>query len=482
MVVANVTAHNRSDEDEHIWKQRYRELEQMYESSQRQVRETVETIESAYEEKFRRIEQMVERQREIKQDSKESSGKIAESSLLQIPVPKFDFKASLPPVLSGAKEGHKINEIDVHQENETASDETDQSESDEEIRALEAAKAKLLLRPSVPIPQEEPKQLHVVHKATEKPLISPKKLILNTFKTRLKQLGIDTRTKAISKEDLNAASVVLAERRDISKKKNRGFFITRNQLMTKVDQLAKSRMNEEAPKPRARRKTDEQPIIKKREAPSQPVPKIRSTFQVPERHPVIDILPSKLKLANEDRLSVPKPTDIASNLFKTRSVPEVKLTSDDVITVQAEINPLAESLSRSPIPSIRTSPRPSLTDHDRHLERLLDTPVKRLSSAPSPPDVITAVEVASGRPAIDANDSDLSDILEAVPLQPKPIPKKRVLFNLDRDSVGGGMGEKVDSVMNLTKQMGPTLSSTVIHVSKADEDSDWNISSFDEEK
>lgn len=478
--VINVTA-ERNEENENIWKKRYRELEQMYENSQRQVRETVETIESAYEEKFRRIEQMVERQKETTaNEAKQDQTKrvINDSSLLQIPVPIIDLKSSLPPALSRTTFEYKVNEVEA-QQNSTP-DETDQSESDEEIRALEAAKAKLLSRSNVSAPAMEESKEKPIVSSLEKPLLSPKKLILNTFKTRLKQLGIDTKTKAISKEDLNAATETLAERRDASKRQNRGFFITRNQLMTKVDQLARSRLGE-APKPRTlRSKTVDQPIVRKRETPSQPVPKLRSTLQVSGNNPVIDILPSKLKLVNEDRPAVPKPRETTSNLFKTRTgssllvAPEIKLTSDDVITVHAEINPLAETLSRSPVPSARTSPRPSVSDHDRHVERLLDTPIKRLSTSP---DVIT---VESSRRAIE-NDSDLSDILEAVPLQPKPIPKKRVLFNLDRDNAGGAV-EKAESTLNVTKEIGPKLSSTVIQVSKAEEDSDWNISSFDDEK
>lgn len=478
--VINVTA-ERNDDNENIWKKRYRELEQMYENSQRQVRETVETIESAYEEKFRRIEQMVERQKEataneVKPD--QTKRVINDSSLLQIPVPIIDLKSSLPPALSRTTFEYKVNEVEAQQD--STPDETDQSESDEEIRALEAAKAKLLSRSNVSAPTMEESKEKPIVSILEKPLVSPKKLILNTFKTRLKQLGIDTKTKAISKEDFNAATETLAERRDVSKRQNRGFFITRNQLMTKVDQVARSRLGE-APKPRTlRSKTVDQPIVRKRETPSQPVPKLRSTFQVSENNPVIDILPSKLKLGNEDRPTVPKPRETTSNLFKTRTgssllvAPEIKLTSDDVITVHAEINPLAETLSRSPVPSARTSPRPSVSDHDRHVERLLDTPIKRLSTSP---DVIT---VESSRRAIE-NDSDLSDILEAVPLQPKPIPKKRVLFNLDRDNAGGAV-QMAESTLNVTKEIGPKLSSTVIQVSKAEEDSDWNISSFDDEK
>ncbi|XP_062554278.1 cilium assembly protein DZIP1L isoform X2 [Armigeres subalbatus] len=462
-----------SGDDEHIWRKRYRELEEMYENSQRQVRETVHTIESAYEEKFRRIEQMMalqskEATQALTQDSENvavaSSKMSSDNFLLQVPVPKIDFKVSYPTTQTKAKDEFEMNDIVSH---EDIASNDDQSESDEEIRALEATKTKIFEQTIA-----APPVVNLKDNVSEKPLISPKRQILNTFKTRLKQLGIDSKTKAISKEDLNAATESLAKRRDVNKKRNRGFFITRNQLLTKVDEIAKTRMGV-APKVRTFHKSNDQPVIKKQEKQPQPIPKLRSTFNISEKHPVIDLLPSKLKLAVESPIK-PDQSSPASNLFKIKSVssrhsvPDVKLISDDVITVQADINPIAEALSRSPVIS-DTIPH-HMSEYDQHLERLLDTPTKRPST---PPDVIT-VAGRSDRPVME-NDSDLSDILEIVPQQPKPIPKKRVLFNLERDS-----GEEVRKTE--PSQIGPTLSSTVIRVSRVEEDSDWNISSFDEEK
>ncbi|KAL1375481.1 hypothetical protein pipiens_004660 [Culex pipiens pipiens] len=413
--------HVHYEEDDRIWKQRYHELERMYENSQRQVRETVQNVEAVYEDKFKQLERRMER--------KEAAVEIRREERI---------------VLAPPEQEHQVeSEIDeAIEEHGSASEEAVQTESDDEIRALEAAKARFLAKIAVEPP---PEVSHEVPQKPERKLISPKKQIMNTFKTRLKSLGIDPKAKSLPKDDLNSAAEAMAERRDVNRKKNRGFFITRNQLLAKVDQIAKGKIGESSKHPS---KSEDLPVIKKKESAPQPVPKFRSSLQTPS-----EILP--------DRPNTLKTTTSNANLFKIKSVgpnsnflsvPEVKHANnnDEILTVQAEINALP--------PSLRTSPRASFSDYERHLERLLDTPIKQVGT---PPDLIT---VESRK---EADQSDSSDLMAA-----KPVPRKRVLFNLDKQSSGAP-----DAL-----PIGPTLSSTVIHVSKADEESDWNISSFEDEK
>ncbi|XP_039433792.1 cilium assembly protein DZIP1L [Culex pipiens pallens] len=414
--------HVHDEEDDRIWKQRYHELERMYENSQRQVRETVQNVEAVYEDKFKQLERRMERKEAAVETRREES------------------KVLLPPPEQEQQVESEIDE--AIEEHGSASEEPAQTESDDEIRALEAAKARFLAKIAVEPP---PEVSHEVPQKPERKLISPKKQIMNTFKTRLKSLGIDPKAKSLPKDDLNTVAEAMAERRDVNRKKNRGFFITRNQLLAKVDQIAKGKIGESS---KQLSKSEDLPVIKKKESAPQPVPKFRSSLQTPS-----EILP--------DRPNALKTTTSNANLFKIKSVgpnsnflsvPEVKHanSNDEILTVQAEINALP--------PSLRTSPRASFSEYERHLERLLDTPIKQVGT---PPDLITV----EGRK--EADQSDSSDLNAA-----KPVPRKRVLFNLDKQ--GSGTTDAVP--------IGPTLSSTVIHVSKADEESDWNISSFEDEK
>ncbi|XP_058825721.1 cilium assembly protein DZIP1L-like [Topomyia yanbarensis] len=447
-----------------IWKERYHELERMYQNSQKQVRETVENVELVYEDKIKQFERMME-QRALAVKKADASTNTLEQRSIELNVVEKDEEPLSSAILSEQTiipktEAEEALCIDEAIESNISSEETEEIESDEEIRTLETARRELLAREDAS-PTE--KNLEKCNKL-EKPPISPKKIIMSTFKSRLKGLGIDSKTRLLPKEDLNLASVVLAERRDANKKKNRNFFIMRNQLVAKVDQLARSKMGETI-KQTSNLSTGNQPIESgKRESIALPVrPNIKSRSPLPSstRKPSIEILPSKLKLTTADRLTVSSGS--TANPFKVKpvltssslvTVPEIKLTNDDVITVQAEINPIPDILPSSPVPLLRSTRKP---EYERHLERLLETPVKRVRT---PPESIITQEHKHER-----DDSDLSILLDAVPLQTKPpVPKKRVLFNLE---------SKASNDTNLAT--GPSLS-------KAEDESDWNISSFEDEK
>ncbi|XP_055550633.1 cilium assembly protein DZIP1L [Wyeomyia smithii] len=453
-----------------VWKDRYHEMEKMYRDSQRQVSETVQNIESAYARRFKQFEEMMQKH--------EAAVKLTKDEMLpKIMVVEDKAQATVederltPPLepsvlVVEAHEDKEESDVDEVRELGSLSDETKDSESDEELKLLEEAKAKYLTKEKEKLivqQKESPKQ-------QEKALISPKKQIINTFKSRLKGLGIDSRTKLLPTEDLRSAAIILAERRDANKKKNRSFFITRNQLSTKVDQIAKSKIIG------PQQKHDDVPVIKKRETPhptTQAITKTRSPLSKTGRKSSVDILPSKIKIPANDFLAPPAPN---TNLFKAKFIPvttssapsidqpQVQLTSDDLITVQAEINQIPSPALRetnSPKPTARSSvPRPSASEYDQHLQRLLETPIKRVTNPP--PDHKQAAQLEG---------SDLSDFLETSPQLPKPIPKKRVIFNLE------GREQGLPSPV-----AGPAMSSTVIKVSRAEEESDWNISSFEDEK
>ncbi|XP_055642048.1 cilium assembly protein DZIP1L isoform X2 [Toxorhynchites rutilus septentrionalis] len=470
-----VTIERNTEQDDNIWKRRYHELELMYENSQRQVRETIENIESAYGEKLKQFERLMDRKEETAPVSVASAPKVA-PRLPHKPTEKLPIKALVDnlekqiPVRNVSKSSVvESNESDVDediQQHDSPSEEDEQTESDEEIRSLEAARAKLLARINVVSPPVvAAQQGDIPAKAPKKPLNSPRRQILNTFKHRLKALGIDPKANTLPKDDLDAATEALAERRDTNKKKHKSFFITRKQLAATVDQITKGKMGE----PRfAKPKVDEK---------TKPVPTLRLSYQASDRKSSLDLLPSRMKLASSlgERQIDQKQPAMKSNIFKAKStsaasssaipaLPEVTLTSDDIITVQAEIHTVTEVKATSPV----------LSDHAQTLERLLETPVKRVGT---PPDVIASAE----RGLKETNESDISDILEAVPLQPKPIPKKRVLFNLNNSESTEKERYEVPT-SSADKPFGPTLSSTAIEVSKVDEESDWNISSFEEEK
>ncbi|XP_055606752.1 cilium assembly protein DZIP1L [Uranotaenia lowii] len=467
-------------ESENIWKLRYHELEQMYENSQRQVKETVESIESVYEEKFKQFERKLAQQEAVAKRERDQTAQAVERILIENKTSQnvgHSTTKNVEPIrktpIVQIQPDHDDSDEGSHVESQRESSPSEHSESDDEIRALEKTKAKYLVTEAKDkLPKVE--KLPISEVSIEKPVILPKQQILNTFKSRLKSLGIDSKTKSLPKEEFNAAAEALAGRRDANRKKNRNFFLTRNQILAKVDRIAKTKMGESVKnKPDQKRTTENAPIIKSKDSAAlQPVPKLRTTFQVTEQKSPIEILPSKTKIS-----TAPKPRQTTTNIFKTKSAAsfqELRETNDDIITVQAEINPKAEILERSANVPRKASPQPTRTDYENHLDRLLETPVKRITP---PPDII---EVATSDDQ-KRNDSDLSDILDTVPLKPKPIPKKRVLFDLDRGA--GSNADQLGNKSSAIKEVTPILSTpTEAHSLRADEESDWNISSFDEDK
>ena len=185
------------------------------------------------------------------------------------------------------------------------------------------------------------------------------------------------------------------------------------------------------------------PVIKKRSA-SLTIPTIKS--------PLPELLPSKMTVNTEE--------------FVRTSTPIVEMNDDHIIIAQPiepihEIHPKRHSLTK--ITEIEPKPLTKVNEIESKLERLLETPVKTIDSNTS----LAASSLDLRKYANSDDISDISEILDFVPIQPKPVPKKRVLFNLDEI--------KNDNIVN--------VSSHAHHKEKShNDDSDLDISSFDDEK
>ncbi|XP_058451983.1 cilium assembly protein DZIP1L isoform X2 [Malaya genurostris] len=438
---------------DNIWKQRFHELERMYQKSQQQVRETVENIELVYEEKIKQFEMMIQQSSssvkkvESSTNTSNQCQKIANPSEnnIHVVLPEPSNSDTLVSFSEKSEEGEIVG-VTESKSNNTYLEE---SVSDEEIRELESSNKVLLSEVLSP---------HAINSNNinkhQKAPVSPKKLILSIFKSRLKGIGIDSKCKLLLKEDLDAASFALAERRDANKKKNRNYFVVRNQLVAKVDQLARNKI-ENSMEPFSKVNSAKHPTDNEKREPFGPIVKSNTkTRSNVTRKSFIEILPNRLKFIPDQQLAFGPSSP--TNPFKVKSVhdssmlaeaPEVKLIGEDIITVQAEINTAPDTFDNS-------------LEYERNLERLLETPVKRIQT---PPKIVVAQEYKHEQAESEQN--NISSLL-----QPRPVPKKRVFFNLESQASNGP---------NLVVQ---PLSSTVIEVHKPEEDSDWNISSFEDEK
>ncbi|XP_049535102.1 cilium assembly protein DZIP1L [Anopheles darlingi] len=336
-----------------------------------------------------------------------------------------------------------------------------------------------------------PRMENFISKADLQSFLEEQKQLYEIWKTSERQsidrqieaaIGVDPKSKQLSGDGLNAACEALVQRRDTQKKKHKNFFVTRNQLIAKVDQMARLKMTENPSAP-----ATEKLIVKKRENVARKMPKPTSPPPLATRmtrySPVLELLPSKQQLQVPTDKTATSTTDM--NVFKSKSAittspasarPLIKLSGDDVITVHAEITPVAaaEVSPHSPVPLKRGS----ISTHDQHVERLLDTPIKTLSAMA----LSTSKEPHPTATSLEQNNSDISEILETVPFHPKPMPKKRVLFNLDRSDGlvdAGTSSNKPQPIIQKGKRTEQLVSS---QNAKVEEDSDWNISSFDEEK
>lgn len=470
--------------DEGVWKERYHELENMYEASQKQARDTMVSFEIAYTQKIEQLEHLLSKTREV-QETKSPVVNVVTSHLKKsihlntVTLPEITIEGAKD---RGVDETLSATTVPKLADFQTDSSGSESTESDEELRLLEAAKANRFNANSVnridAIAKDHGHPVIVPPPAVASAtvlslLVSPKKQIMNQFRARLKAIGVDPKSKQLSGDGLNAACEALVQRRDAQKKKHKNFFITRNQLIAKVDQMARLKITENPSPPAA-----EKLPVKKRENVVPNMPKPSSPPPLATRmtrySPVLELLPSKQQLP-QDKASNQLPD---MNVFKSKSAittspansrPLIKLSGDDVITVHAEITPVAAAdvSPHSPIPLKRGS----ISSHDQHIERLLDTPIKTLSTMA----LSTSKKQSATEAGLEGNNSDISEILETVT---KPMPKKRVLFNLDRPDVLAS-SNKPQPIIQKGKRTEQLVSSQNV---KVDEDSDWNISSFDEEK
>ncbi|XP_050086774.1 cilium assembly protein DZIP1L [Anopheles aquasalis] len=480
--------------DEGVWKERYHELENMYEASQKQARDTMVSFEMAYTQKIEQLENLLSTTREP-EERKSPVVNVVTSHVKKsihlntVTLPEITIEGAKDRV---ADESLSTATVPKHADHlQTDSSGSDSIESDEELRLLEAAKAsRLNAHPLNRVdaiakdhgnPLKAP-QPAVVSATVLSLLVSPKKQIMNQFRARLKAIGVDPKSKQLSGDGLNAACEALVQRRDAQKKKHKNFFITRNQLIAKVDQMARLKLGENPSVPPSDKLNvkKRENVVPKMHKPSSPPP---LATRMTRYSPVLELLPSKQQLQVPPDKAANQPTDM--NVFKSKSAittspasgrPVIKLSGDDVITVHAEITPVvaAEVSPHSPIPLKRGS----ISSHDQHVERLLDTPIKTLSTIA----LSTSKKLHASEADLEGNNSDISEILETVPFHPKPMPKKRVLFNLDRADVIADAGASSNKPQPITQKGKRTEQLVSSQNAKVDEDSDWNISSFDEEK
>ncbi|XP_058061218.1 cilium assembly protein DZIP1L [Anopheles bellator] len=461
--------------DESVWKERYQELEKMYEGSQKQARETMVTFEEAYTQKMEQLEKLLLKTHETDEGGKGvplirtknvTSNQGQSATLKLVTLPEITIEGAVGPA--------GIENFDhTEKDKRSYSSETETTESDTEVVPFESSKDLHITKhpnDTADATHQEPQNALTQSYTAKTLLLSPKKQILNQFRSRLKAIGIDPKAKQLTVDGFNVAGEALAQQRDVQKKKHKHFFITRNQLLSKVEQLARAKVGENSTPVTNAPPSKVQPnVIPKA---SKPTTRVRSS-------PTVELLPLKQNLQTSETTGNLS-TDMS--MFRTKSSittsvptarPLIKLAGDDVITVHAEITPVTVSrpAPHSPVPPKRSS----ISTSDQHVERLLDTPIKTLN---------TLALTATNRHDAVEKTSDISEILETVPFQPKPIPKKRVLFNLDRVDGTAAVGSSISK-----EQPAKPKSDHLIALSegpqqraKVDDDSDWNISSFDDDK
>ncbi|XP_041788792.1 zinc finger protein DZIP1L [Anopheles merus] len=490
------------DESGGIWKERYRELEKIYETSQRQAQEAIVSFEKVYTQKVEQLEKLLREARAIERKEIQNDSSTGHTDL-GTPHSLTHLKTvTLPTVVI---ESVSVVEDPVQQKEEytkhnmqTISSESEQAESDKEhetntnIETLKthhqlAAKSSPLVETSQK-PSQVTESKPQAQPSSQALLISPKKQILTQFRARLKAIGVDPRSKLLFGENLNAACKALADRRDVQRQKHGHFFVTRNQLLSRVEQLARVKIGDGAQtKESGQMKTaHDKPIVMGREKhfPSARGPVIKPRLKTSS---AMELLPSKQKLHLPDTGAVQHHADM--NVFKSKAIftggssapphrPTIKLTDDDIITVHADVTAMSgqEDLTITPNPSKRAS----ISSYDQQVERLLHTPIKTIHPAAKTPD---RVQDSTVEETIPSSNNETIDSVSTL----KPIPKKRVLFNLDKEDYTRTLGT---SVVVSAGQPGPVAEEyarshqkpNAHTVSKVDDESDWNISSFDEDK
>ncbi|KAL7035406.1 hypothetical protein ACKWTF_008350 [Chironomus riparius] len=231
-------------ENENLWKTRFKELEKMYELNQLQMTQSMKDIEKAYAEKLNKLEISM---KQLK-DENNKGNKVTVQ-----PVSKIVEKEVVPRVV-------------IRKSVETS------SSSDDEI--VDAPKPIKLVRPAIDIlpkniPQLPPKlstysdqKFSIREKTKNKTFSAQKWFKKRSHKSQQhpKEVTVKDRHKAEKmmnerlkefnieqKEQLNAnkadeIEVELANRREIQKKTYPHFFITRKKIKQRVEELFKSRI------------------------------------------------------------------------------------------------------------------------------------------------------------------------------------------------------------------------------------------------
>uniref|UniRef100_A0A182PYI7 GINS complex subunit 4 n=1 Tax=Anopheles epiroticus TaxID=199890 RepID=A0A182PYI7_9DIPT len=463
-------------DDSNIWKDRYHELEKIYQNSQRQCQESVASLENVYAQKMKQLEQLF--QKSIVQERKESQHDSNTTSKRGLPQDTTNFKmVTLPSVVIQSETivDNGIKQIEDTR-GQTISSDTDQAESGGERQvSIEIIKTRQSPMNIPFIVEEAIVESKPQVTSLQTLLISPKKQILTQFRARLKAIGVDPRTKQLFGEHLNVACKALADRRDVQKQKHSHFFITRNQLLSKVDQIARMKIGGSSTTKETipSKVLQDQPIVKSREKPFSSIkaPAIKPRLKTVSG---MELLPSKQKLQLPDTESLHQPD---MNIFKSKAIlasapayrPTIKLTDDDIITVHADVSQLPgqEEFATTPNPSKRAP----ISSYDQQVERLLHTPIKTIHPTAKTQDRINALMAEETIPASN------NETVENVSLL-KPMPKKRVLFNLDKEDyskaatismTSGGQPTIVeDHLRSLQKFDTPKAL-------KVDDESDWNI-------
>ncbi|XP_050068712.1 cilium assembly protein DZIP1L [Anopheles maculipalpis] len=480
--------------EESVWKDRYQELEKMYEKSQKQAQQTIASFEGVYAQKMEEMEKLLLDSRALEHDTDQHHTRGTHFNHSVPHHPTILKVVTLPTV---AIEGESVAErtmevVENDHSSNVNSSESEQVESGKEIRPTVQQVTKLTQhtpRVVVATPESDTTKVSIpISLSSQKALlISPKKQILSQFRARLKAIGVDPRSKQLFGEHLNAAYKALADRREVQKQKYNHFFVTRNQLLSKVDQLARGKV-EETPQTKvtvSKMAVDQPILVRKGMHPS--------TSKVPLNQPrrklsssALELLPSKQKLLLPDMGTVQSTDSNVSSKGKISFVPgaqagslykpTIKIIDDDIITVHADVLHFPGQEETIVVPN--QSKRASISSYDQQVERLLHTPIKTIHPAISTTKKLGSVLDKENPP------DDISGFVESVStMQTKPVPKKRVLFNLDSADNVQSAGAISPSIQQQTaEEYLRSQQSYQSQKAKVDDESDWNISSFDEDK
>lgn len=210
------------------WKNRYEELEKMYEEHQKRMTSTVTSIEQTYNEKLAKIEESVKNLNDDREKLHKELQERTEKPHLPL-TPKV------------------INKMFTQ-------DSTESSSESEAIVELKPQRKPLTVKPAFPDIERlalDEKQDFSAQKFSVRPKtakgqkkLSPQKPLRTTrdeaedlYKQRLKMFGISREDELMNKSEFNRVQSEMVNLRDEKRKKNRTFFITRKKLQSQVDKI-----------------------------------------------------------------------------------------------------------------------------------------------------------------------------------------------------------------------------------------------------